>query len=112
MKTVKRILLGLTLGLLLVSCSTDPITEDQPQTTPIVEQPIPDVIINCTFTEEIPFYIEYNGFQVDCQCDIVQYKRIFRRTNLTTGVVDIIKVEKFILTTELPTNQLNIWICD
>jgi hypothetical protein len=112
MKTIKRLLLGLTLGMLLVGCSADPITEDQPQqNTPIVVEPTP-IIINCTYTEEIPYYIEYNGFLVNCQCDIVQYKRTFRRTNLSTGVVDIIRVETFILTTEIPQNQLNTWICN
>lgn len=41
----KRLLLGLTLGMLLVGCSTDPITEDQPQqnTPPVIDTPITNV---------------------------------------------------------------------
>ncbi len=111
MKTVKRILLGLTLGLLLVSCSTDPITEDQPlQVQPQQEEP-QYILKHCTFTEQLPYVITQQS-EVNWQSDFRKYRRTYKTYNLSIGGATITKIETFVVSYQIPQDELYVWICD
>lgn len=88
--------------LLMVSCSSEPIEEPKQVVTTI--QPIVENH-RCTYTEQLPYVItEYS--ETNMQNDFRKYRK-------TTKINDeIVNVETYIISTQIPANLLNIWICE
>lgn len=120
----KRVLLGLTLGMLLVSCSTDPITEDQPQQIqPQIQINIPGPANGhfCTYTtysHSVDIPPTGNLADVSLTATVMYYNR--KKTISTNirpdgSIIDSTKVTQSVVTRNYPglsRFDVNTWICN